>query len=335
MDDDTAKVRQPWAAARALGQAALAFAAAARTTAEAVKAQQNKVEMQMDTDLNHDTAQQQPMELDGGKDKSEPGSPERSELTKTVADIDALITKPQPMEADESVKLLIKSKREEKEAALASLRAKRPTRTQLKVAAEMLDKARSRHAKIKEEEQSLKILLEDKQRQMREVAQEITGHMAEVSTLEFRLREEGLAEFPQPTGAAESRVLLTAIEAGVPCAQAVLMQQWHAFQQLCQAQAAAQQGAAAHHAAPQTPVRQPVPISIATPRAAPQEVDNEGDPDYGPALAPFKRRTDPYASPPVENNTKAAKALAAKAAAAATQASAVPTPQAPEDLSDL
>ena len=82
-------------------------------------------------------------------------------------------------------------------------------------------------------------------------------------------------------------------------------------------------------------MRQPVPISIATPRAAPQEVDNEDDPDYGPALAPFNRRTDPYASPSVENNTKAAKALAAKAAAAATQASAVPAPQAPEDLSDL
>ena len=188
MDDDTAKVRQPWAAARALGQAALAFAAAARTTAEAVKAQQNKVEMQMDTDLNHVTAQQQPMELDGGKDKSEPGSPERSELTKTVADIDALITKPQPMEADESVKLLIKSKREEKEAALASLRAKRPTRTRRKVAAEMLDKARGRHAKIEEEEQSPKIL--NKQRQVKEVAQEITGHVAEVSTLEFGLQEE-------------------------------------------------------------------------------------------------------------------------------------------------
>ena len=171
MDDDAAKVRQPWAAARAPGQAALAFAAAARTTAEAVKAQQNKVEMQMDTDLNHVTAQQQPMELDGGKDKSKPGSPDRSELTKKVANTDTLITKPQPMEADESVKLLIQR-----------------TRTRRKVAAEMLDKARGRHAKIKEEEQSLKTL--NKQRQMKEVAQEITGHVAEVSTLEFGLQEE-------------------------------------------------------------------------------------------------------------------------------------------------
>ena len=96
--------------------------------AEAVKAQQCKTEQEMNTELDH-------MEVDGGKDKSTPGSPERSELMKTVAAIDALITKLQPMEADESVKLLIQNKREEKEAALASLRAKRPTRTQLKVAA--------------------------------------------------------------------------------------------------------------------------------------------------------------------------------------------------------
>ena len=74
------------------------------------------------------------------------------------------------------------------------------------------------------------------------------------------------------------------------------------------------------------------------PRDSPQEVGDEDDPDYGPALAPIKRRTDPYASPSVESNTKAAKALAAKAAATAALASTVSTPQAPEEdllLSDL
>ena len=90
--------------------------------------------------------------------------------------------------------------------------------------------------------------------------------------------------------------------------------------------------------APQTPVRQPASISIATPRDSPQEVGDEDDPDYGPALAPIRRRTDPYASPSVESNTKAAKALAAKAAATAALASTKSTPQAPEEdilLSDL
>ena len=250
------------------------YASAAWMATQPVKAKKAKAPEAIPVDMDED------MEPHGGVSQS----PERNELIKKLADLDALIGKLQPMSEDLDVQALVDEKKLEKQTVQASLKSRRPIRTQMKIAAEMLDKARRKHTRILEEEQGLQAMIQTKRQEMQQVAEEIAGHLAEVSALECKLRDEG-AEGIQD---AEDKILVTTVAGGVPSTQAVPSQQWLAFQRWCQDQVL-MEDTAGQTASPTTPVEV---LGTRTPNGKEgQQHQEEGEAttaSYGPAMGPFR-----------------------------------------------
>jgi len=136
------------------------------------------------------------MEDAGASDVATP--PDRAQLIKKLAALDSLLARLSPFQADDpDVMALADEKRLEKQAVQAALRAGRPTRTLLKSATDLHDKAKKRQLRAAEEERGLRILLERAQSQQREAAEAVALHLDEISALERKLRDEDERP-PQP-----------------------------------------------------------------------------------------------------------------------------------------
>ena len=136
------------------------------------------------------------------EDRDASMTPDRAVLVKKLATLDTLLAKLTPLQEDDpDVMALANEKRLERQATHAALRAGRPTRTLLKTATDLHDKAKKRQSRALEEERGLHVLLERAQREQREATEAVAFHLDEISALERRLREEA-AEASQPAASA-------------------------------------------------------------------------------------------------------------------------------------